>query len=161
MAAARKIGVPDDRVASWEAGDTQPTIAQLRKAADVYKRTLAVFFLPAPPEDFDTLRDFRRHQGADAGAWSPGLHEDYRRAHFQRDQALELADLEEYEPPTTCPMLDASATRQMLADLGSDLHSRCPRWWRTLLFQDPYRGLSREYFGNKWVTSQVWEQRKL
>lgn len=37
-----------------------PTIAQLRKAAEVYKRSLAVFFLSEPPEGFDTLRDFRR-----------------------------------------------------------------------------------------------------
>jgi transcriptional regulator with XRE-family HTH domain len=60
VAAARKIGVPDGRVAEWEAGTAMPTIAQLRKAADVYKRPLGVFFLPEPLVDFDTMRDFRR-----------------------------------------------------------------------------------------------------
>lgn len=48
VAAARKIGVPDDRVQAWESGAEVPTVAQLRKAAEVYKRSLAVFFLPAP-----------------------------------------------------------------------------------------------------------------
>jgi transcriptional regulator with XRE-family HTH domain len=60
VAAARKIGVPDGRVAEWEAGTAMPTIAQLRKAADVYKRPLGVFFLPETLVDFDTMRDFRR-----------------------------------------------------------------------------------------------------
>lgn len=101
VAAARKIGVPDDRVHAWESGAAQPTIAQLRKAAEVYKRSLAVFFLPAPPTGFDTLRDFRRHEGAAVAPWSPGLHEDYRRAHVQRELALELYELEDAEPPLT------------------------------------------------------------
>lgn len=100
VAASRKIGVPDDRVAAWESGAEVPTVAQLRKAADVYKRSLAVFFLAAPPTGFDTLRDFRRHEDATAGPWSQGLHEDYRRAHVQRDLALELYELEDAEPPS-------------------------------------------------------------
>lgn len=99
LAAARKLGLPEDRVEAWEAGTVTPTIAQLRKAAEVYKRSLAVFFLSAPPEGFDTLRDFRRLDGADAGHWSPELHEEFRRAHTQRDFALELADTEEQEVP--------------------------------------------------------------
>jgi Zn-dependent peptidase ImmA (M78 family) len=128
VAAARKIGVPDDRVAAWESGDAQPTVAQLRKAAVVYRRSLSVFFLSEPPNDFDTLRDFRRHEGAAAGAWSPGLHEEYRRAHAQRDQALALYELEEADPPSTwrlarLPSGDeelASAARQALLE-GSPL----------------------------------------
>jgi Zn-dependent peptidase ImmA (M78 family) len=99
LAAARKLSLADDRVESWEAGTAVPTIAQLRKAAEVYKRSLAVFFLSAPPEGFDTLRDFRRLDGADAGHWSPELHEEFRRAHTQRDFALELAETEEREIP--------------------------------------------------------------
>lgn len=99
LAAARKIGLADDRVKEWEAGTVVPTIAQLRKAAEVYKRSLAVFFLSAPPEGFDTLRDFRRLAGAEAGHWSPELHEEFRRAHTQRDFALELAETEERELP--------------------------------------------------------------
>lgn len=99
VAAARKLGLPDDRVAAWEVGEVVPTIAQLRKAAEVYKRSLAVFFLSEPPEGFDTLRDFRRLDGAASGQWTPGLHEEFRRAHTQRDFALELADAEDREIP--------------------------------------------------------------
>lgn len=100
LAASRKLGFKNEnRVADWEAGDAIPTIAQLRKAAEVYKRSLAVFFLAEPPEDFDTLRDFRRIADAEAGEWSPALHAEFRRAHVQREFALELAEIEERAIP--------------------------------------------------------------
>lgn len=98
IAADRKIGVPEGRVEEWEDGTTKPTIAQLRNAAEVYKRPLGVFFLPKPPEDFETLRDFRRIQGSQAAEWSVTLHDEYRRAHAQRDALLELADLDDAQP---------------------------------------------------------------
>jgi len=101
LAAARKMKLPDNRVEQWESGTATPTIAQLREAAKIYKRPLAVFFLPEPPADFDAMRDFRRHQGAQAGAWTPELHGEYRRAIAQRDAALELAEIDETPPSTT------------------------------------------------------------
>jgi Zn-dependent peptidase ImmA (M78 family) len=58
--ASHKIGHDEDRVRAWEEGKEQPTIVQLRKVASVYKRPLAVFYLPAPPADFSVLQDFRR-----------------------------------------------------------------------------------------------------
>ncbi|MBE8523538.1 ImmA/IrrE family metallo-endopeptidase [Amycolatopsis sp. H6(2020)] len=99
VAAARRIGVPDDRVTQWETGEAQPTIAQLKKAATVYNRALGVFFLAEPPAAFDTLRDFRRLPEAGGGEWSPDLHAEYRRAHQQRDNLLELYDLDDEQPP--------------------------------------------------------------
>lgn len=115
VAAARKLNLPDDRVQAWEAGSATPTIAQLRKAAKLYKRSLGVFFLPAPPEGFDTLRDFRRHVDAAAGAWSPALHADYRRAHEQRERVLELAEIDDVRPPTAWRITPLPSTDDELA----------------------------------------------
>src|SRR5664280_1156513 len=98
LAAERKLGLPEGRVEAWETGEATPTIAQLRSAASVYKRPLGVFLLPEPPTDFDAMRDFRRHVGASAGAWSPELHGEFRRAQAQREFALELAELEDELP---------------------------------------------------------------
>jgi Zn-dependent peptidase ImmA (M78 family)/transcriptional regulator with XRE-family HTH domain len=95
IAAARKIGVPEGRVEQWERGEARPTIAQLRDAANVYKRALAVFFLPEPPTGFETLRDFRRLAVQVQSEWSVALHAEYRRAHAQRDVLLELAELDD------------------------------------------------------------------
>lgn len=100
VAAARKIGVPDDRVAAWESGEATPTVAQLRKAAEAYKRPLAVFFLPEPPEGFDVMRDFRLLADTEGSAWSPELHAEYRRALDQRDSTLDLAELDESPIPS-------------------------------------------------------------
>jgi Zn-dependent peptidase ImmA (M78 family) len=100
LAADRKIGVPEGRVAEWENGTTLPTVKQLRDAAAVYRRPLGVFFLPEPPAGFETMRDFRRILGADAAEWSVALHDEYRRAHAQREVILEIAELDGNEPPS-------------------------------------------------------------
>jgi hypothetical protein len=67
---------------------SQPTMAQLRKATGIYKRSWGG--LPEPPDDFDTMdfdrmdfdtmRDFRRYDGIASSVWSPELHGEYRRA---------------------------------------------------------------------------------
>jgi Zn-dependent peptidase ImmA (M78 family) len=124
VAASRRLDLPDDRVTAWESGAVQPSIAQLKKAAALYKRSLAVFFLPQPPTTFDTLRDFRRQQDTTAGNSSPGLHTDYRRALEQREYLLELAEIDDVAPPTAwrvAPLptenedLARAARRQLLA----------------------------------------------
>ena len=100
--AAKKAGVTGERITAWEEGGERPTIAQLRKLAEVYKRPLAVFYLPEPPKAFRALSDFRRLPQPKAGKWSPALNLAIRRAHFQRDVALELMrllDEPEPEPP--------------------------------------------------------------
>lgn len=118
LAAARKLKLPDERVEQWERGEVQPTVAQLRKAAGVYKRPLGVFFLPEPPHDFDTMRDFRRQVGAAPGEWSPGLHGEYRRAVLQRENVLELADLEDEPPATAWRVEDLPEDDEALAALA-------------------------------------------
>jgi Zn-dependent peptidase ImmA (M78 family) len=72
----------------------EPTIGQLRKAAKLYKRPLAVLLLPEPPIDFQPLRDFRKVSGAAAARpWSPALHAEFKRAISQREVILELREL--------------------------------------------------------------------
>jgi Zn-dependent peptidase ImmA (M78 family)/transcriptional regulator with XRE-family HTH domain len=58
--AARKIGVKPERLVEWEAGTGRPTVPQIRKAAGVYRRPLAAFFLAEPPARPVPLHDFRR-----------------------------------------------------------------------------------------------------
>ncbi|GAA5194016.1 XRE family transcriptional regulator [Arthrobacter gyeryongensis] len=120
LAASRKIGVPDDRVALWESGQQQPTVAQLKKAAAVYKRSLSVFFLSEPPSGFDTLRDFRRMAGSEAGEWSPDLHDEYRRAHTQRDYLLELSELDDQDIASAWRLPETPGSDEELARAGRD-----------------------------------------
>lgn len=89
-AAADKLKVKPEQLAGWEAGDLLPTVPQLRKAADVYKRPLALFFLPAPPSQPELPHDFRRLPGIEVPPLSPELLREMRRARRRRAIALEL-----------------------------------------------------------------------
>lgn len=93
-AAARKVPVTVDRLRDWEQPDApdsaKPTVAQLRKLARAYRRPLALFFLPAPPADFQAMHDFRRLPGMVAGTRSPGLRLELRKAAARREIAIEL-----------------------------------------------------------------------
>lgn len=97
--AAHKAGVKPDRLGSWENGDLRPTITQLRKLSDIYKRPLALFFLEKPPPDEATPSDFRRFDPEAAERLSPELRLAIRDARTRRETALELfAELDESPP---------------------------------------------------------------
>lgn len=57
---AKKLKVGEEKIETWEKGGDFPTFSQAEKLSKHYRRPLAVFFLPEPPEDFQTLRDFRK-----------------------------------------------------------------------------------------------------
>lgn len=90
--AAQKLQVDDDRLEAWEAGEDQPSIPQLRKMAELYKRPLAVFYLPEPPLAFQPMHDFRRLPEMGSRRFSPGLTLEIRNAHQRRTLALEIFD---------------------------------------------------------------------
>jgi Zn-dependent peptidase ImmA (M78 family)/transcriptional regulator with XRE-family HTH domain len=97
--AARKVGTPAHRLESWERGERRPSITQLRKLADVYKRPLAVFYLRKPPPDDAAPSDFRRFDPEAAEPLSPELRLAIRDARTRRETALELfAELDELPP---------------------------------------------------------------
>ena len=97
-AAAQKIGVSSNKLLEWEAGSA-PTIPQLRKVAEVYKRPLAVFFLAEPPKKFDALRDHRRIPASAKPTQSPELSLAVRLARSQREVLLEVAEDSKIELP--------------------------------------------------------------
>lgn len=126
LAAARKLGVDEARLLTWETGEDLPTVAKLADIAKLYRRPMAVFYMPEPPRDFDTIRDFRRVPGAAEGSMSLELHGEYWRALDQRDVALELGEIEDTTPSTTwrldpVPADDlqlAGAARSLLLEVG-------------------------------------------
>lgn len=94
--AASKARIKPEHLVAWEQGVLRPTINQLRTLGNIYKRPLAVFYLPTPPKEFSALRDFRRLPGEVVGTESPQLRLEVRNAHYRRDMALDLyADLGE------------------------------------------------------------------
>jgi len=57
---ARRLKVKPEKIRMWESGEAYPTIRQMETCTTLFRRPLAVFFLPEPPKDFHTLRDFRK-----------------------------------------------------------------------------------------------------
>jgi transcriptional regulator with XRE-family HTH domain len=97
--AAKKAQVKPEALIQWELGAGRPSIPQLRKLANVYKRPLAVFYLPERPKTFDAMHDFRRLPGEVAGKQSPELRRAIRQVRLRRQVALDLYRELEGEPP--------------------------------------------------------------
>ena len=96
--AARSADVSEEKLGAWEAGSDAPSIPQLKKLANIYKRPMSVMFLAEPPQDFMPLKDFRHLPDVGARVLSPKLAFEIRAAQERRQIALEiLEDLD--EPP--------------------------------------------------------------
>lgn len=103
--AADKLDIEADKLTAWENpkdDDASPSIPQLRKMAALFKRPLALFYLPEPPRKFEVMRDLRRLPGSGLRHFSPALQLEIRAASERRELALELAtDLDEELPKFT------------------------------------------------------------
>lgn len=90
--AAERTKFGTETLEAWESEDEEatPSIAQLRKLGEAYKRPIAVFFLAEPPQGFAAHREFRRLAGILPGKESPELLLALRWAVFRREAAMEL-----------------------------------------------------------------------
>jgi Zn-dependent peptidase ImmA (M78 family)/transcriptional regulator with XRE-family HTH domain len=116
--AARRLGVSLARLQQWESGELEPTIKQLRRAANLYGRPLAVLLLPTPPRDFDSIHDFRLTTDHAPRTWSHALRMEYRRILGQRDVFLELAELAPSTVPQPQPITIEDGTHAEAAGNG-------------------------------------------
>ncbi len=57
--AAKKLKIDPERLEAWEHGTEQPTFAQLKNIAKLYKTHISIFYLSEPPTDFQPLTDYR------------------------------------------------------------------------------------------------------
>src|SRR5947207_2077229 len=125
-AAGDRSGFHPTTLEEWEAGNEVPTIAQARKLGEVYKRPLAVFFLPEPPRDFDPQREFRRLPGLTLEKESVELRNALRQALYRRQAALEI-----YEQLGEAPQrLQATADpRENPEEVGARIRSLLKISW--------------------------------
>ena len=94
-------------VTSWEAGEARPTYTQLEKLAAIYKRPIALFFLPEPPEEETLAEKFRSLPAQYINELPPGIRFIVREA---RVRQLELAELHNGAPPQELKQLKLSTT---------------------------------------------------
>jgi len=98
--AAKKIAVKPEYLRACEETEANKlTVRQLRTLSNAYKRPLAFFYLPKPPQKSVGLRDFRRASQEPSEPESPKLRYEIRRARYRRRIALELCDELGEQPP--------------------------------------------------------------
>lgn len=97
--AAKKVQIEPDKLQSCEIGNDYLTISQLRKLCNVYKRPLAFFYLPNPPQLESIPKDFRRLPEDDRKNISPNLRFEIRKAKYRREIAIDLFKELEIEIP--------------------------------------------------------------
>jgi transcriptional regulator with XRE-family HTH domain len=98
--AAKRLRIKSEALGQWESGSAGPTISQLRRAAEVYKRPLAVLLLPIPLQEQEPPRDFRATERRSSRGWTPELRFEFRRAVSQREVFLEIRELSPESVPT-------------------------------------------------------------
>lgn len=86
---AKKIGCNPNAVARWESGGGYPTLTQAKKAAYVFGRPVATFYLKQPPEE-KILPDFRVFPGLEEKPQSPNLRRLVRQVVHRCEWAAEI-----------------------------------------------------------------------
>ncbi len=90
---AERLRRQPEEIEAWENGSAAPTYPQLEKLAyQIYKRPLAVFFLPSPPEETLPQREFRTLPDADMRTLQRDTYLHIRRAHAYQLALRELFD---------------------------------------------------------------------
>lgn len=119
--AANRAHVKIEQLESWEQGEQRPSVSQLRKLAKLYKRPLAVFYLPEAPLTFKALHDYRKLPEQAVTVESPELRFEIRRAHERRQVALALYDELGETPPTFQMQVSLASDPEHVANQIRDL----------------------------------------
>jgi len=130
---SKSLDVREEQVSRWESGEKRPTIKQLEKLANVYKRPLAALFLPAPPIEPPPLTDFRSFPRDTKPPLSPKTLLSIRRARRLQSIASELAKSLDREITVTTSRINLSQNPEIVAknvreELGIDIETQLD--WR-------------------------------
>ena len=99
--AAKKLKIDMEHLEAWENGTEQPTFAQLKKIAKLYRTHISIFYLPEPPTDFQPLTDYRvlPEQIATDEEQIYRLNANIVEAYERREMLIELYELLEQPTP--------------------------------------------------------------
>lgn len=132
--AAVKAQVSEARLVEWEAGESAPTVPQLRKLGEIYKRSIGVFFLDERPKTKPRQFDFRRLELSSDMRMSSALAAGLREAEAKRSAALDIYLQLDEEAPQFSAFVDQNisaeeAGSRLLDHLGVTMATRAK--WKT------------------------------
>ena len=149
---AQKMGKDVSIIKSWEMGDANPTYIQLEKLAyQIYKRPLALFFFPEPPEEETPRQSFRTLPDKEIEFMSSRMHYLLKKA---RSMQVNLAELNDFTNPAKKNIIrdlkfQSSTPVDIIADrvrdyLGIDLDQQF-RWSGEVEALNSWRNRLQEY----------------
>jgi Zn-dependent peptidase ImmA (M78 family)/transcriptional regulator with XRE-family HTH domain len=95
---AARLDKTAEVISAWESGADAPTYRQLEELAErLYKRPVAVFFFPAPPDEEDPRKQFRTLPDSELALLAPDTLYAIREAVALRESVRELRT-SEFEP---------------------------------------------------------------
>ncbi len=107
--------VTPNTIRQWESGESQPTYSQLEKLANLYKRPIALFFFPAPPEEEPIENDLRALPQHIAQDTPPHIRYLVRKAKARQIGLSELHSGNPIQTPITASHATASESPKSLA----------------------------------------------
>ena len=131
--ASSKIAVRAEKLAAVEHGELQLTLRQAERAARVYRRSLAMLFLPEPPAEEPVETQFRRLPGSPQPPWPSEMRLLARTVTERQEAAVTIYEELDEQPPWIDFSLPFSDVADTLADeartaLGITLDQQ--RSWR-------------------------------
>ncbi len=101
--AANRLKVDESKIIAWEEGETKPSFSQLKKIAKTYRRPIAAFYLPEPPnrnnKPFSDINfiDYRNLPDSEKDNDTPASLFELRKAEVRRKTLLEIDRLQNIE----------------------------------------------------------------
>jgi Zn-dependent peptidase ImmA (M78 family)/DNA-binding XRE family transcriptional regulator len=92
---AKKMKLDIETVHKWENGEKKPTLVQLKRLSNIYKRPLAVFFLSECPKELPLPKDYRSLPKIQPKPFSQKTLLAIRQARRLQNIAIELSKLTE------------------------------------------------------------------
>lgn len=119
--AAERLKIDVEQLLAMEAGEAPISPAKLRKCAKLYRRSLALFFLPEPPDEVEVPTDFRRLPDGSQPDTSTDLVHFVRQVRSRQAAALEIAarlgPLEKHRVPFARRSEDVAAVARRLREV--------------------------------------------
>ena len=138
--AADLARIDSTTLGEWESGHDLPSISELRRLGEIYKRPIAVFFLAEPPKKFDAQREFRRLAGVLPGKETPEFLQALRWTLFRREAAMEVYRLSGEVPASLSASLDPHADPEVAGQQVRELLGIS--WDAQLEWQSPHEALN-------------------
>lgn len=163
---AQRLKQQPESIRDWEAGRNAPTYPQLEKLAyTLYKRPIALFFLPQPPNEPEVQQEFRSLPNVDLEELDPQTRYLLRLAHAFQLSLQELNDGQNSDAnkifrDIRCPELDqvTEAAEQVRDYLGIDLESQLA-WHSSDIALKAWRGVVEQV--GVYVFKQSFKQKSI